>query len=209
MLHSKIPQLSPYQLPIMEEFYSLQGEGFHTGKPAYFLRIGGCDVGCFFCDVKESWDASKHQLTATDEVIERISANQSKAVVVTGGEPLLYDLNYLCIELKKRGVSLFLETSGSEPLSGEWDWICLSPKHNHPPLPELFDKANELKVVIYDDNDFLWAEENAKKVKENCFLFLQPEWSNSPLMMSKIVTYALEHPKWSVSLQSHKFMNIP
>lgn len=209
MLHSQIPQLSPYQLPIMEEFYSLQGEGFHTGKPAYFLRIGGCDVGCFFCDVKESWDASKHQLTSTDEVIERIAANKSKAVVVTGGEPLLYDLTYLCSELKKRGVSLFLETSGSEPLSGEWDWICLSPKHNHPPLQELLDQANELKVVIYDDQDFKWAEENAQKVKENCFLFLQPEWSNSPLMMSKIVTYALDNPKWSVSLQSHKFMNIP
>lgn len=209
MLHSKIAQLSPYQLPIMEEFYSLQGEGFHTGKPAYFLRIGGCDVGCFFCDVKESWDASKHQLTSTDEVIERIAANKSKAVVVTGGEPLLYDLTYLCSELKKRGVSLFLETSGSEPLSGEWDWICLSPKHNHPPLQELLDQANELKVVIYDDQDFKWAEENAQKVKENCFLFLQPEWSNSPLMMSKIVTYALDNPKWSVSLQSHKFMNIP
>ena len=209
MLHSQIPQLSPYQLPIMEEFYSLQGEGFHTGKPAYFLRIGGCDVGCFFCDVKESWDASKHQLTSTDEVIERIAANKSKAVVVTGGEPLLYDLTYLCSELKKRGVSLFLETSGSEPLSGEWDWICLSPKHNHPPLQELLDQANELKVVIYDDQDFIWAEENALKVKENCFLFLQPEWSNSPLMMSKIVTYALDNPKWSVSLQSHKFMNIP
>ena len=209
MIHSNIIQHSPFQLPIMEEFYSLQGEGFHTGKPAYFLRIGGCDVGCFFCDVKESWDATKHQLTATDDVIERISSNKSKSVVVTGGEPLLYDLNYLCSELKSRGVSLFLETSRSEPLSGIWDWVCLSPKHNHPPLQELLDQANELKVVIYDDHDFEWAEENAKKVKENCHLFLQPEWSNSPLMMSKIVAYALENPKWSVSLQSHKFMNIP
>ncbi len=209
MIQSKLTQHSPFLLPIMEEFYSLQGEGFHTGKPAYFLRIGGCDVGCFFCDVKESWDASKHSLTKTDEVIERISANVSKAVVVTGGEPMLYDLTYLCDQLQQNGVALFLETSGSEKLSGKWDWICLSPKHNHPPRQEFFDLANELKVVIFDENDFVWAEENAQKVKENCHLLLQPEWSNSPKMMSKIVDYVLAHPKWRISLQSHKFMNIP
>lgn len=193
----------------MEEFYSLQGEGFQTGKPAYFLRIGGCDVGCFFCDVKESWDASKHTLTKTDEVISRISENISKSVVVTGGEPMLYDLGYLCSKLKEKGISLFLETSGSEKLSGEWDWICLSPKHNHHPREEFFNLAHELKVVIYDENDFAWAEENAQKVKENCHLLLQPEWSNSPKMMPIIVDYVLNHPKWRISLQSHKFMNIP
>jgi len=209
MLHSELRPYSPYLLPIMEEFYSLQGEGFHTGKPAYFLRIGGCDVGCFFCDVKESWDASKHQLTNTDEVIGRILANPSKAVVVTGGEPLLYDLQYLCHQLKEQNVLLFLETSGSEPISGQWDWICLSPKHNHPPLEEILSLANELKVIIYDDKDFEWAEENAAKIKGNCHLFLQPEWSNSQIMMPKIVDYVLQHPKWRISLQSHKFMNIP
>ena len=209
MIQSKLTQHSPILLPIMEEFYSLHGEGFHTGKPAYFLRIGGCDVGCFFCDVKESWDASKHSLTKTDEVVERIVANVSKAVVVTGGEPMLYDLTYLCSQLQENGVALFLETSGSEKLSGKWDWICLSPKYNHPPRQEFFDIANELKVVIFDEKDFEWAEENAKKVKENCHLLLQPEWSNSPKMMSNIVDYVLAHPKWRISLQSHKFMNIP
>ena len=200
---------SPYLLPIMEEFYSLQGEGFHTGKPAYFLRIGGCDVGCFFCDVKESWDASKHSLVSTDEAIARILENPAKAVVVTGGEPILYDLSYLCRELHKHNIELFLETSGSEPLSGEWDWICLSPKRNHPPLDTYFKIANELKVIIYDHDDFEWAEENAKKIGSHTLRFLQPEWSNSPKMLPHIVQYALDHPQWRISLQSHKFMNIP
>ena len=200
---------SPYLLPIMEEFYSLQGEGFHTGKPAYFLRVGGCDVGCFFCDVKESWDASKHSLIATDEVVARIVENPSKAVVVTGGEPLLYDMNYLCESLHKNGISVFLETSGSEPMSGSWDWICVSPKRGHEPLPVMIKAANELKVIIYDDDDFLWAEENAKNVSNNCLLFLQPEWSNRNVMMQKVIDYAKENPRWRVSLQSHKYMQIP
>jgi len=208
-LASSLSGYSPYYLPIMEEFYSLQGEGYHTGKAAYFLRLGGCNVGCFFCDIKESWDASKHQLTVTDEVIERIIANPSRAVVVTGGEPMLYDLSYFCHRLREASVSLYLETSGSEPISGEWDWICLSPKKNHPPKQEALSKANELKVIIFDDSDFLWAEENAGKVKKECILILQPEWSNASNMMQKIVNYVFVHPQWRVMLQSHKYMHIP
>lgn len=197
------------ELPVMEEFYSLQGEGYHTGKPAYFLRVGGCDVGCFFCDVKESWDAEKHPLVKTDEVIARILENPSRAVVVTGGEPLKYNLNYLCTELHKHGVSLFIETSGSEMLTGSWEWICLSPKKDAPPRKEILKLANELKVIIFDEDDFRWAEEYAEKVNPTCILYLQPEWSNVNQMMQSIVDYALEHPKWRVSIQSHKYMRIP
>lgn len=196
-------------LPIMEEFYSLQGEGFHTGKPAYFLRIGGCDVGCFFCDVKESWKADKHPLLNTDDVVKRILENPSKSVVVTGGEPLLYNMDYLTESLKSHHIQLFLETSGSEPFSGKWDWICLSPKHNAPPLSGIYDKANELKVIIYEESDFQWAEEHAAKVSKDCLLYLQPEWSQAKIMMQDIVNYTLEHPKWNVSIQSHKYMKIP
>lgn len=197
------------ELPVMEEFYSLQGEGYHTGKPAYFLRVGGCDVGCFFCDVKESWDASKHPLTDVDGLIERIVKNPSKAVVVTGGEPLLYNMNYLCDELHKKKFTLFLETSGSESLSGCWDWICLSPKKGAIPKQEILDIANELKVIIFEEEDFHWAEINADKVNEQCLLYLQPEWSNSGKMMQSIVNYALANPKWRVSIQCHKYMKIP
>ncbi|MEG2070352.1 MAG: 7-carboxy-7-deazaguanine synthase QueE [Bacteroidales bacterium] len=204
-----IQQQLGQELPVMEEFYSLQGEGYHTGKPAYFLRVGGCDVGCFFCDVKESWDASKYPLTKTDEVIERILKNPSKAVVVTGGEPLLYNMDYLCRHLRAQGVKLFLETSGSETKSGCWDWICLSPKKDAEPLQEMLSIANELKVIVFDEGDFAWAEENARKVNADCLLFLQPEWSHSKTMMQKIVDYALMHPTWRVSLQSHKYMKIP
>lgn len=193
----------------MEEFYSLQGEGYHTGKPAYFLRVGGCDVGCFFCDVKESWDANKHPVVKTDEVISRILQNPAKAVVVTGGEPLKYNMDYLCSELHKQGIALFIETSGSEPISGSWDWICLSPKKDAPPLPEMVNVADELKVIIYDEDDFRWADEYAAKVKPGCILYLQPEWSNANRMMQRIVDYALEHPMWRVSIQSHKYMRIP
>jgi organic radical activating enzyme len=196
-------------LPVMEEFYSLQGEGFHTGKPAYFLRIGGCDVGCAFCDVKESWNAEQHPLILTDRVIERILENPSKAVVVTGGEPLLYSLDYLTQTLKQHAVQLFLETSGSEPLSGVWDWICLSPKRNAPPLQDIFLKAHELKMIICDETDFELAERYAEKVGQTCLLWLQPEWSRVKVILPKIVDYALTHPRWNVSIQSHKYMKIP
>jgi len=209
MLTSSVINHSPRLLPVMEEFYSLQGEGVHTGKPAYFLRIGGCQVGCYFCDVKESWNADKHALTPVDVIVQRIVANPSQAVVVTGGEPLLYDLSYLCETLKNNNIKLFLETSGSEPISGIWDWICVSPKRNHPPLQEVLQQADELKVVICNETDFAWAEENAKQVNEPCHLLLQPEWSNSKIMIPIIVEYILKNTQWQISLQSHKYMEIP
>jgi len=208
MITSSIKNHSPYLLPVMEEFYSLQGEGVHTGKPAYFLRIGGCEVGCCFCDVKESWNADKHKLTPVDEIIQRILDNPAKAVVVTGGEPMLYNLDYLCKTLKNNNIKLFLETSGSEPISGIWDWICVSPKRNHPPQQNVLRQASELKVVICNDFDFSWAEENAKLVSSNCHLLLQPEWNSREKMMPKIVDYILNNPKWRISLQSHKYMGI-
>jgi organic radical activating enzyme len=193
----------------MEEFYSLQGEGIHTGKPAYFLRIGGCNVNCHFCDVKESWNADKHILTPVYEIVQRVLANPAKAIVVTGGEPMLYNLNYLCENLKSNNIQLFLETSGSQPISGDWDWICVSPKKNHPPQQHVLIQANELKVVIQNERDFTWAEENAKLVKNNCALLLQPEWNSSKIMIPKIVDYILKNPKWRMSLQSHKYLGIP
>jgi organic radical activating enzyme len=209
MLTSSVKNHSHHHLPIMEEFYSLQGEGIHTGKPAYFLRIGGCNVGCRFCDVKESWNANKHSLTPVDEIVQRILNNPSKAVVVTGGEPLLYDLSYLCKMLKNNNIQLFLETSGSESVSGKWDWICVSPKKNHPPLQDVLQQANELKVVICNELDFAWAEENAKQVNGDCHLLLQPEWENNIYILPKIIDYILKNPKWRISLQSHNYMEIP
>jgi len=209
MITSSVKNHSPYLLPVMEEFYSLQGEGVNTGKSAYFLRIGGCNTGCYFCDVKESWDIYTHTLTHIDDIVQRVSENPSKAIVVTGGEPMLYNLDLLCAALKARGIQLFLETSGSEPISGQWDWICVSPKRNHPPLQQVLQNAHELKVVICDETDFVWAEENAQHVNQDCHLLLQPEWSSSKVMIPKIVDYILKNPKWRISLQSHKYMEIP
>ncbi len=196
-------------LPLMEEFYSIQGEGFNTGKAAYFTRIGGCDVGCRWCDVKESWNADKWPPTPTDNIIKNIIDNPSKAVVVTGGEPMMYNLDYFCQRLKENNISTFLETSGAHPHSGNWDWICLSPKKNQAPLTDMLLRANELKVIIEKEEDFIWAEENAKKVKPNCMLYLQPEWSQADKMMSRITDYILNHPEWRISIQSHKYMRIP
>jgi len=196
-------------LPVVEEFYSIQGEGFHTGKAAYFLRVGGCDVGCKWCDEKRSWNPDFFPPLNTDEVVERIAECPASSVVVTGGEPLLYNLNHLCSQLKNKGVLTFLETSGAHPLSGEWDWICLSPKKNSPPLKSVYPAAHELKVIIADASDFQWAEENAVEVNEKCILYLQPEWSQRNKMMDAITSYILEHPKWKISLQSHKYMKIP
>lgn len=196
-------------LPVMEEFYSIQGEGFNTGLAAYFLRIGGCDVGCHWCDVKESWNAQNFPPLSTFEVIERIIACPAGSVVVTGGEPLLYNLDYLCSELHKAGIKTFLETSGSRALSGEWDWICLSPKKDSPPLAQNYHFANELKVIIEDSDDFQWAEEQAGFCANECYLYLQPEWSQFNQMIGKITDYILAHPRWRISLQSHKYMHIP
>jgi organic radical activating enzyme len=196
-------------LPIMEEFYSLQGEGRNTGKAAYFIRVGGCDVGCYWCDVKESWNADLHPLISADTVINNALQYSARSVVVTGGEPALYNLTYLTSNLKRIGFETFLETSGSEVITGMWDWICISPKKISHPLESEIIKAHELKVIISDDSDFEWAEENAILVREDCFLYLQPEWSKIDLMMPKIVDYILNHPKWQISLQSHKYMRIP
>ncbi len=196
-------------LPLMEDFYTIQGEGFHTGKPAYFTRIGGCDVGCSWCDVKESWNADLWPLTKTDEIIHRIETCPSRSVVVTGGEPLLYNLDYLCEQLKTKGFQTFLETSGSHPLTGKWDWICLSPKKNSPPLPQIYKLADEYKVIIQSKGDFDWAEKNTNRLTAECKLYLQPEWSKQDNIMQEIVDFVMLNPKWQISLQSHKYMKIP
>jgi 7-carboxy-7-deazaguanine synthase len=196
-------------LPLMEEFYTIQGEGYNTGKPAYFIRIGGCDVGCHWCDVKESWDAGLHPPTHADLIVEQALKYPAKAVVVTGGEPSAYNLTYLTEKLKENGILNFVETSGAYNLTGTWDWICLSPKKNMPPLPEILLRADELKVIVYNKHDFIWAEENAAKVSEKCKLYLQPEWSKSAQMTPEIIDYVMANPKWNISLQTHKFMNIP
>ncbi len=197
------------QLPLMEEFYTIQGEGFHSGKAAYFIRIGGCDVGCHWCDVKESWDASLHPLTNVDEVVNNALKYPSKAVVVTGGEPSMYNLEYITQQLKNKGIQTFIETSGAYPLTGVWDWVCLSPKKTGAPLHENFKNADELKIIVHNKSDFEWAEKNAAFIREDCKLFLQPEWSKAKEMMPLIVDYVMQHPKWNVSLQTHKYMNIP
>jgi 7-carboxy-7-deazaguanine synthase len=196
-------------LPLMEEFYTIQGEGFNTGKAAYFIRLGGCDVGCHWCDVKESWDASIHPLTATDTIVDNATKYPGKAVVVTGGEPLIYNLDYLTKELQQRGIKTFIETSGAYPLSGSWDWICLSPKKFKSPTAGVAMYAHELKVIVFNKSDFEWAEQYAQLVSPDCKLYLQPEWSKSKEMIPFIVNYVMNNPKWEISLQTHKYLNIP
>jgi 7-carboxy-7-deazaguanine synthase len=196
-------------LPLMESFYSLQGEGFHAGTPAWFVRIGGCDVGCHWCDVKESWDARLHPPAPVSEIVSEAQSCPARAVVVTGGEPLLYNLDKLCMMFHDRGFKTFLETSGSEKLSGSWDWICLSPKRNAPPLPVFYEMADELKVIIQEDADLEWAEKQASKLSSNCILYLQPEWSRFREVVPLITDYALQHTRWKVSVQIHKFLRIP
>ncbi len=196
-------------LPLMEEFYTIQGEGFHSGKAAYFIRLGGCDVGCHWCDVKESWNAELHPLTSIDTIVANASKYPAKTVVVTGGEPLLYNLDLLTKRLKAEGIKTFIETSGAYPLSGDWDWICLSPKKFKVPLYAIAPLAGELKVIVFNKSDFDWAEEHANLVSDQCKLYLQPEWSKAELMTPQIIEYVKDHPRWEVSLQTHKYMNIP
>lgn len=196
-------------LPLMELFYTLQGEGYHTGEAAVFIRIGGCDVGCRWCDVKESWDPSLHPLTAVDEILSQVSAYPSPNVVITGGEPLNYNLTLLCKGLKSMGYHTFLETSGSEKLSGEWDWICLSPKKNAPPVTSVIEKADELKVIIQLPEDLTDAENYATMVRSSCKLYLQPEWSRRKEITPVIVDFIGSHPEWKLSLQMHKYIGIP
>ncbi len=196
-------------LPVMEMFYSVQGEGYNTGKPAAFLRIGGCDVGCHWCDVKEAWDASMHPLTRVEDIVQYVASFPARAVVVTGGEPLNYNLDALCFALRNKGVKIYIETCGAYALSGRYDWICLSPKRNQPPRPDMLHMADELKVIIHEAADLEWAAENALMVKEKCLLYLQPEWSKYRMILPIIVDYVKKQSRWMISLQSHKFMNIP
>ena len=196
-------------LPVMEHFYTIQGEGFHQGKAAYFIRLGGCDVGCVWCDVKDSWDGGKHPLRSVNELVEEVKKTEASMVVITGGEPLMHDLNELTQRLRSEGLQTNIETSGSSPLTGDWDWICLSPKKFKAPLPEILPLANELKVIIFNKSDFDWAEKYAQLVSPSCRLYLQPEWDKSAQMMPMIVEYIKANPKWELSLQIHKFINVP
>lgn len=195
-------------LPLMEEFYTIQGEGFHTGTAAYFIRVGGCDVGCHWCDVKESWNADLHPPTHIDAMVTTATA-QANTVVITGGEPLMWNMDPLTQKLKEKGMKVHIETSGAYELSGVWDWICLSPKKNKLPTESVYQKANELKVIIFNKHDFIFAEEQAAKTNPNAILFLQPEWSKRDEMTPLIVDYVMNNPKWRISLQTHKFLNIP
>ncbi|MGY8968524.1 MAG: 7-carboxy-7-deazaguanine synthase QueE [Flavobacteriales bacterium] len=195
-------------LPLMEAFYTLQGEGYHKGSAAYFIRIGGCDVGCHWCDVKESWNAKLHPPTGIESIVEE-AKKSSDTVVVTGGEPLMWPMDPLTTELKSKEISTHIETSGAYSLSGEWDWFCLSPKKTKLPTLDAYAAADELKMIIHNHNDFKFAEEQAAKVGEDCILFLQPEWSKRDQMMPEMVDYVLKNPRWKVSLQTHKYLNIP
>ena len=195
-------------LPLMEEFYTIQGEGYHKGTAAYFIRVGGCDVGCHWCDVKESWNPNSHPPTDVNAIAEN-AAKYSKTIVITGGEPLTWDMGPLTQLLKEKGMETHIETSGAYPLSGTWDWICLSPKKLKLPTKAVYEAADELKVIIYNKDDFRFAEEQSAKVSPTCKLYLQPEWSKRDTMMPAIVDYVMKHPKWIVSLQTHKYLNIP
>lgn len=197
------------RLPLVEDFYTIQGEGYHTGKAAYFIRLGGCDIGCSWCDAKFTWNMNLHPLVDTDSIVERAASFPAKSVVVTGGEPSSYPLDYLCQKLKDHAVATYLETSGAYPLTGQWDWICLSPKKQNRPQQEIFKRADELKVIIYDVSDIEFAEESADKVGKSCKLYLQPEWSRYENIISAVVDYVKEKPAWNISLQAHKFMHIP
>jgi organic radical activating enzyme len=196
-------------LPLMEHFCTLQGEGRYTGQATYFIRLGGCDVGCVWCDVKESWDSSKHPMVEINTMVDWVVASGVKIAVITGGEPLMHDLNLLTSLLRHNGIRTHIETSGAHPLSGQWDWICLSPKKFKAPLSEVIEVAHELKVVVYNKSDFDWAKQYAKQVNSNCLLYLQPEWSRANEMNPLIVSYIKNHPQWALSLQTHKYLDIP
>lgn len=197
------------ELPIMEEFYSIQGEGFYSGRPAYFIRIAGCDVGCVWCDVKESWDANEHEVFTINQIVEKVTETKTDFVVITGGEPAMYDLTSLTKALKKANCYLAIETSGVYELSGEIDWICFSPKKFKAPTETIYSQAHELKVIIFNKHDFKWAEEHAAKLNKNCKLYLQAEWSKHAKILPTIIEYVKENPKWTLSLQTHKYINVP
>ena len=196
-------------LPLMEAFYTLQGEGFHQGRAAYFIRLGGCDVGCVWCDVKESWDVAAHPHVSIKDIVQEASTHPGRLAVVTGGEPLMHNLDELTFRLHEAGFETNIETSGAHPLSGQWDWICFSPKKFKAPHAGIYGRANELKVIIFNKSDFAWAEEHAARVSPDCKLYLQPEWDRRERMLPEIIEYAKKHPQWRISLQVHKFLNIP
>lgn len=202
-------QSDGHMLPMVEEFYSVQGEGINTGRAAYFIRVGGCDICCSWCDTKYSWNAGLHPLVSVEVIAENVAEAGADSVVVTGGEPLMWDMNPLCDLLKGKGIKTFLETSGAWPLTGTWDWITLSPKRDAPPLPDIWLRADELKVVIHDGTDFEDAERYSRNVGPDCQLLLQPEWSRYREMIAAITNYVKKNPRWRVSLQAHKFMHIP
>ncbi len=195
-------------LPIMEAFYTIQGEGYHKGSAAYFVRIGGCDIGCHWCDVKESWDSQKHPVTLVHDIVSQ-AIKYSNIIVITGGEPLMWNMMPLTKALKEKKIQIHIETSGAYKITGHWDWFCLSPKKNKLPTQAAFSCADELKVIIYNNDDFRFAEKQAEKVNRNCILYLQPEWTKRDKMMPLIVNYILQNPKWKVSLQTHKYLNVP
>jgi len=196
-------------LKVMESFYTIQGEGFHQGRAAYFIRLGGCDVGCVWCDVKDSWDAEKHPVFSVEEIVAEAAKYPGRMAVITGGEPLMHDCTELTQVLHQHGFENNIETSGSSPLSGDWDWICLSPKKFKAPLPEIMPLANELKVVVFNKSDFDWAEKHAAMVSPECKLYLQPEWDKAAIVTPMIIDYIKDNPKWELSLQIHKYINVP
>ncbi len=196
-------------LPVMEQFYTIQGEGFHQGRAAWFIRLGGCDVGCTWCDVKESWPPENHPQMSVEEIVEAAVDSGSEICVITGGEPLMYNLRNLTDSLQKRGLKTHVETSGAYAMSGAWDWVCFSPKKFKQPAADFPALAQELKVIVYNKSDFKWAEEFAGQVSDGCLLFLQPEWSREKEMTPLIIEYVKQNPRWQISLQVHKYMNIP
>ena len=209
MENSKVEVSSGTMLPVMEAFYTIQGEGMHSGSAAYFIRLGGCDVGCVWCDVKDSWDAGKWPVLAIEEIVGAALEYPGRLVVITGGEPLMYDLGPLTALLHEKGFKIHIETSGVYPVTGNFEWICFSPKKFKNPHPDIYDLADELKVVIYHKSDFGFAEEHAQKVKDSCKKLLQPEWGKRESMTAQIINYVKSRPNWKISLQTHKFMDIP
>jgi 7-carboxy-7-deazaguanine synthase len=205
----KVESLNTVTLPVMEHFYTLQGEGFHQGRAAYFIRLGGCDVGCVWCDVKDSWDAERHEKLTIGNLQLAIEKTPAKLVVITGGEPLMHNLDELTAALQAKGFETNIETSGAHPLSGSWNWICLSPKKFKAPLPDILPLANELKVVVFNKSDFDWAEEYARQVMPHCKLYLQPEWDKAAAVTPLIIDYIKANPQWELSLQIHKYINVP
>jgi organic radical activating enzyme len=197
-----------YQIPLMEDFYSIQGEGFHTGRAAYFVRLAGCDVGCVWCDVKESWDVEAHPLVKISDIVNRIKASGTDFVVITGGEPAMYDLTYLCNAIHELNIEIAIETSGAHPIIGDIDWVCLSPKKFKLPLEENYLQANELKIIVFNRHDFKWANELIDKVNLACQLYLQPEWDKKDEMIPEIVDFVKNNVDWNISLQTHKYLGV-